>query len=146
MAKTTVAKSQTRIIAKNDSNATFDHKQLPTLLQWLKKQPKDRDCNALYLVKLCFFDGGFGNHTLVTEQFRARLSCNALSYEALSSEFSLAEQCNEQVYIQVDSGNSGNFAVTIASNPAYKTTRLRWFGGDDPYTGVEFQYDEDPTP
>lgn len=135
--------SQLKEIASNDGNSSssFDSKSLPTLLQWLKKQGSDRDANRLYLVRLIFFDGGFGNHTLCTEEFRARLSNRSVSYDNLSKAIMGAEDENAQLYIAVPADSKGAFKLVQTDSGEHQFTHTRWIGTEDPYIGVELLYE-----
>jgi hypothetical protein len=134
--------SELKEIASNDgtNGSTFDSKTLPTLLQWLKKKGANRDSNRLYPVRLVFFDGGFGNHTLCTEEFRARLSNHSASYDVLSEAVMGAERENCQLYIAVPAESKGTFKLVQTDSGDYQFTSTRWIGTEDPYIGVELIY------
>lgn len=129
------------IAAQKSSAVNDDHRSLPTLLQWVKKQPQDRSGEILYPVKLVFFAGVYPSHTLVTELFRARLNQSIVPYLSLVKAIQNAEETNMQLYCRVASGTSGDFEIVSANDEAqFNHTALRWIGSDDPFIGVALEY------
>jgi len=121
---------------------SIDSKDLPTLLQWLKKQPKDRDSTVLYPVFLVFFANTFPSHTLCTAQFRARLNSTGVSYENLVDVIETGVEENSQFYVRVQNNGTGAFElITAEDTQQYGKTTARWIGNETPYLGVELHYE-----
>jgi len=134
-------KSVVVIATQKSASSSNDHRSLPTLLQWVKKQPMDRNESILYPVNLVFFAGAYPSHTLVTEIFRARLQQSQITYSGLCDVIQEVEKNNRQLYVKVSAGTSGDFELIAASDELqYTHTGLRWIGSDDPYVGVALEY------
>lgn len=136
-------KKSVRVVAvQSNVRNTDDHKSLPTLLQWVRKQPLDRDANILYPVNLIFFSGAYPSHTLVTDVFRARLNQSVMAYVDLVNVLQEIDALNHEMYLRVSGNHSGDFEIIVAHDQERnEQTKLRWIGSSDPFTGCAINYE-----